>query len=90
MENENEEEIEDEPVCECCGASGIPLQEYPETYPRQEKIHKLCYLCAATFASNYCVMYADLYRNNEALRKLAPIICFVGNEILKAIKGVDK
>lgn len=83
------EEIENVPECECCGAGAIDLTTYNLRHPQWKPIEGnfekvetiMCDLCANTHVSLYKEYPSRELSNNE----IGKVICFVGNEILKAI-----
>lgn len=78
---------DDEQECASCHSKGIPLEfyEYFRVVAAQRGVagRLLCALCAGTHAGN-AEEYPDQYRHE---RNTMRTICYVGNEILKALKA---
>jgi hypothetical protein len=80
----------DDVECQCCSAKDVSLKVYRISqgtsgleHARQQNdppFRALCKLCAGTGAS-----VQDEWHKEDAV--ILQAICFVGNEILKAIKG---
>lgn len=78
----DDEENDEEPQCQSCGSTGVPLTAYTSfRMSRLKGASKiLCALCANTKAGN-AHEYPEQYPDRDVLQ----IICYVGNEILKAL-----
>jgi len=80
MENDLDDYIAIE--CHSCDSRDVDLKEFKQRYMGNEiGTVRYCKLCAGSMAGN-------LYENQcgSDAQHLAGIICYVGNEILKAIK----
>lgn len=73
--------------CDSCGFETTDLKEYPHRGERSRHSPTtmwLCFLCAHTPASN-AYIYPSQYEGQHAILRT---LCYVGNEILKAIKEI--
>jgi hypothetical protein len=80
------EERDDPPECECCKAKAVPLTEYrPNVMGIHREPRLLCDLCAGTMTSTL-----DDYKHSRGDHvEIMKVVCFVGNEILKAIRQLQ-
>jgi hypothetical protein len=74
--------IEDDEQCDSCDSKDVPLNDYPQGIGNSRRSRKLCFLCANTRAGN-ALEYPEQYRGQDGILQA---ICFVGNEILKALR----
>lgn len=67
--------------CENCQAEGVEISVYKRGL-NNERSAELCNLCAGTMSGNV-TLYPD---NHREYGEVLQCICYVGNQIIKAIK----
>jgi hypothetical protein len=80
-------------TCECCASDGVLLAAYRMDNPKVKEDYRLrnippfkvlCSLCAGTMTG----MWDEYFEyNDENAIQIMKTICYVGNEILKAIQN---
>lgn len=80
--------------CGCCRVEEVHVKEYDMEYDMSSPIKHgsravlLCELCAGTMTSVYALQYPAQHNSDtvEVMRTL----CYIGNQILKAVKAVNR